>query len=220
MLIDQKESEKRKRTDRLLDDLTSNLALQQLCQMLSLGHILRNLLLNHIRDIRIHIRRLIRHIQIDLSRTLVISTQSSIMLQPIASTILVNGQVRLVFQRIGRLQRVSEFDARGETLPRIVGLGPPALSVEGLFGTVVYVSEMLVDESDSVVEAGLVETVQVGQVDFEPSKTAFAERFRFCEFEQATREVVADVVQMGREGVGAATEIDVVGEVEGVSEEL
>ena len=142
------------------------------------------------------------------------------MLQSITSTILMNGQVRLVFQRIGRLQRVSEFDARGETLPRIVGLGPPALSVEGLFGTVVHIGEVLVDESDSVVEAGLVEPVQVGQVDLEPSETAFAERFCFGEFEQATREVVADVVQMGREGVGAATEIDVVGEVEGVSEEL
>ena len=188
--------------------------------MLSLGHILRNLLLNHVRDIRIHIRRLIRHIQIDLSRTLVISTQSSIMLQPITSTILMNGQVRLVFQRIGRLQRVSEFDTRRETLPGIVGLGPPALSIEGLFGTVVHVGEMLVDESDSVVEAGLVETVQVGQVDLEPSETAFAERFRFCEFEQTTREIITDVVQMGREGVGTSTEIDVVGEVEGISEEL
>ena len=204
----------------MFDDLTSDLSLQQLCQMLSLGHILRNLLLNHIRDIRIHIRRLVGHIQIDLSRTLVISTESSIMLQPITSTILMNREVRLVFQRIGRLQRVSEFDTRSETLPGIVGLGPPALSVEGLFGTVVYLGEMLVDESDSVVEAGLVEPVQVGQVDLEPSETAFAERFRFCELEQATGEIVADVVQMGRKGVGTSTEIDVVGEVEGISEEL
>ena len=57
-------------------------------------------------------------------------------------------------------------------------------------------------------------------MDLEPSEPAFAERFCFCEFEEATGKVVADVIQMGREGVGTSTEIDVVGEVEGISEEL
>ena len=48
------------------------------------------------------------------------------------------------------------------------------------------------------VEAGLVEPVQVGQVNLQPPQGAFAEKFCFVGDEQATAEIIADVTEVRR----------------------
>lgn len=73
---------------------------------------------------------------------------------------------------------------------------------------------------NTLVEVSLVETVQVGKMDLHPPQTTLSERLGFLKEKQATRQVVTDVVQMRRERVGAASEIEVVREVDGLVEEL
>lgn len=73
---------------------------------------------------------------------------------------------------------------------------------------------------DTFVEVSLVETVQVGKMNFEPAESSLAEGFGYGEFEEATREVIADMVQVGRDGVRTAAEVEVVGEVDDFVSEL
>lgn len=79
---------------------------------------------------------------------------------------------------------------------------------------------MFVDPFDSVVEIGFVVAIEVGDVDFEPAQTAFAEFFGFAECEEASAEVVADVVEMCGYGVCSTAEVEVVREVERVIKKL
>lgn len=79
---------------------------------------------------------------------------------------------------------------------------------------------MLINPFSSVVKVGFVVAVEIGEVDFEPAKTAFAERFGFVECEETTAEVVSDVVEMCWDRVGASPEIEVMREVECVVKEL
>lgn len=76
------------------------------------------------------------------------------------------------------------------------------------------------DEFDTLVEGGFVVSVQVGQVNLEPAQAANSERLGLAEEEKATGEIVTDVVQMRWKGVCAATEVQVVWEVEGITDEL
>ena len=57
-------------------------------------------------------------------------------------------------------------------------------------------------------------------MNLEPSQAAGGQRLRLVEQEQATTEIVADVAQVGWDGVRTSAEIEVVGQVEGVAEEL
>ena len=126
----------------------------------------------------------------------------------------------LVRVRVAALDGRVHLHARRETLPGVVGLLPPAAAIERVCGTVEDVVEVLVDEDDTLVEASLVVTVQVGQVDLQPSETTFAERLALRELEETTTQIVIEMVQVGRNGVCASTEIDVVGQVYGVTKEL
>lgn len=72
----------------------------------------------------------------------------------------------------------------------------------------------------SLIETGFVETAHIGQMDLEPPETTDAQGTLVSEFEETTGEIVADVVQIGRDGVRSAAEIEVVREVEFIGEEL
>ena len=79
---------------------------------------------------------------------------------------------------------------------------------------------MIVSELSSLVKASLVESVKIGQMDLQPPQTLFSKGLGLREFEQSATEIVAHVVQMRRNGVSAPSEVEVVGEVNGISKEL
>src|SRR4051794_18013524 len=89
-----------------------------------------------------------------------------------------------------------------------------------LLRAVVNVLQMLVHILNALVKVGLVEPVQIGQVDLEPAQATLAEGPGFGKLEQATTEIVADVVEMRGDGVRPPTEVEIVREVDGVAQEL
>ena len=93
-------------------------------------------------------------------------------------------------------------------------------SSKGGLGRQEDVVEVVVHELHALVEARLVVPVQVREVDLQPAQPALAEHLRLVEQEQPATQVVADVVQMRRDGVRPAAEVDVVREVDGIAKEL
>lgn len=79
---------------------------------------------------------------------------------------------------------------------------------------------MFVDKLNSLVEATFVVTIQVCQMDFQPTETTFSQRFLFAEFQKPTTQVISNVTEMRRKRVRASTEVNIVGEVYGVTQEL
>lgn len=122
--------------------------------------------------------------------------------------------------RVDTVQRGFQFLARRETLPGVVSFGPPATAGERVFGGVVDIVEALMNEFDTFVEGGFVVPVEIGKMDLEPAKTASAERLGFAEEEEATGKIVSNMIQVRRKGVCTATEVQIVGEVESVTDEL
>lgn len=117
-------------THRLLDNLASNLPLQHP----SIPHTIRGILsqdfLYHVRNMGVDIRRPISNTKVDLLRTLSITTKSSIVLETVTGTILMNRERRLECVRIRRFESSLELHACCETLPRVVGLPPPAAALK------------------------------------------------------------------------------------------
>lgn len=57
-------------------------------------------------------------------------------------------------------------------------------------------------------------------MDLQPSQATFADGFSLCEEEEPTRKIITNVVQVWWDGVRSATEVQVVGEVKFVAQEL
>ena len=122
-------SERERGTHGLLDDLASHLALQELGVLVALEDLARNNLVRHRRDSRIDVRRPVPNIEIDLVRALEISPERGVVLQSVASPVLMNRERALVLDRVGRTKGVGDLEAGRETLPGILGLEPPALAL-------------------------------------------------------------------------------------------
>ena len=75
-------------------------------------------------------------------------------------------------------------------------------------------------ELHALVETRLVVPVQVREVVLDPPQPALAERLRLVEQERVTAKVVTDVAQVGRGRVRAATEVEVVWQTKGITQEL
>jgi len=71
-----------------------------------------------------------------------------------------------------------------------------------------------------LIEATLVKPAQVGHVDLQPPQAPFTERLGLGKEEESTRKIITNVVQVWRDWVCSTTEVHVVGEVEGISQEL
>src|ERR1700722_18423302 len=72
----------------------------------------------------------------------------------------------------------------------------------------------------ALVKVCLVKPVQVREVNLEPAEPALTERLFLAELEQAPAEVVPNMVQVWRDRIRAASEVEVVWEVQRVAEEL
>lgn len=79
---------------------------------------------------------------------------------------------------------------------------------------------MVLNKLYSLIEATLVESAQVCQMDLQPPQTTLTKGLGLGEEEEPTRKIVTDVVQVWRDGVCSATEVHVVREVELVAQEL
>jgi hypothetical protein len=90
----------------------------------------------------------------------------------------------------------------------------------GIIGTIKDLLFMINRKLFSVLEARLVETVQVGEMDSQPHQAAFTERFLDPKRQQTSSEIITDRVQMRRNRVGSTTEIEVMWDVKDVVEVL
>lgn len=90
----------------------------------------------------------------------------------------------------------------------------------GIVGTIKDLLFMINRKLFSVLEARLVETVQVGEMDSQPHQAAFTERFFDTKRQQTSSEIITDRVQMRRNRVGSTTEIEVMWDVKDVVEVL
>src|SRR4051812_22187630 len=75
---------------RLLDNLAGYLAMENLCVWVTPFIILSNAFFDKIRNSRVNISRTITRFEVDLLCSPYVSSKCSIMLKPIASTVLVN----------------------------------------------------------------------------------------------------------------------------------
>jgi hypothetical protein len=66
----------------------------------------------------------------------------------------------------------------------------------------------------------LVVAIKIGQMNFEPPKALNTQRLTLRKNEQRTAQVIANVVQMWRNGVCTAAEVQVVGHVDSIAQEL
>ena len=130
---------------------------------------------------------------VDLHCTLCIATKHCIVLQPVTRPVLVYRRRALIRLRYRRHQCILHLDARREAPPRVVRLCSPALGLKRYLCAVTDVFEVVVHELHAFVEAGLVEPVQVGQVNLQPPQGAFAEKLCFVEDKQATTEIITEV---------------------------
>jgi hypothetical protein len=62
--------------------------------------------------------------------SLEVATESGVVLETVAGTVLVNGESRKELGRVGGAKSVGELHAGRETLPRVVGLRPPAITLQ------------------------------------------------------------------------------------------
>ena len=72
----------------------------------------------------------------------------------------------------------------------------------------------------SISKGGLVVTIKIGQMDFEPPKALNTQRLALRKNKQRTAQVIPNVVQMRWNRICTATEVQVVGHVDGIAQEL
>ena len=94
------------------------------------------------------------------------------------------------------------------------------MHLQRILSTVIYILKAIHHERNAFVETALVEPVQVGKMNLQPTQATFTERFCFCEHQKTTGQVITNVTQMRRDGVCSSTEVKVMRLVECVSQEL
>lgn len=118
--------------DRLLDDLPSDVSVEECGDGVTQGHVLRDLCLDQLRDTGIDVLRSVTRFQVDLLCTLPITTERCIMLQSIAGTILGDDSLALVFGWVRTSQCFRDGDTSGETLPWVFCVKPPSIALSWL----------------------------------------------------------------------------------------
>jgi hypothetical protein len=74
--------------------------------------------------------------------------------------------------------------------------------------------DVLVDEDKLFSDGGFVLAHKVGRVDLEPPHSRLAQSLPLAEEEQPPRKIIADVIEMGRDGVDSPPKVEVMWEVE------
>ena len=128
-------SRRRKPTHHLLDDLAPDPVLNERGERIALLGLLAHDLRDADGDGRVDVARLVALDEVDVLGAEQIAPERRVVLQTVAGAVLLDRGARLV--RLGPVwmpQRRREIDHRRQRLPRIVGLGPPAPSVQRLIG--------------------------------------------------------------------------------------
>ena len=92
--------------------------------------------------------------------------------------------------------------------------------LERFLGAVIDIFKVLFYPMDPLVKISFVITVQICQMNFEPAKSTYTQRFSYFKLQQTPGKIVTNVAQMWRNGVCTSSEIQVVGEIESVTKEL
>ena len=85
---------------------------------------------------------------------------------------------------------------------------------KGALCAIVDIHQLIFNILHSLIEAALVKSAQVGQMDLQPPQATFTEGLSLGEEKESTRKIVTNVVQVRWDRVCSTTEVHVVGEVE------
>lgn len=206
--------------DGLFDDLSQNVAFDEERELVTRFVVFIDLGVDEIRDSSVDVLRLIGWLKVDLFCACFVASEGGVVLQSVTGSVLRDREMADVVARVGGTESFGECDGGGETLPGVFGLEPPPLTLEWIVRGIHNFFEVLVDKFYAVGEGGFVVTCDIGEMDLEPLETLFAEGFAFGEDQKTTREIISEMIQVGRNRVGATAEIDVVGKVELLEKEL
>lgn len=122
------------RHDGLLNDFAGDTALQHLCvlvafELVALLNVSLDLILDHVCHEGVHIGWSVCNSEVNLLGALRVSPESGVVLQAVAGTILMHGKRRLEFERLAGLEGCVELHTSRQTLPGVVCLHPPSLSL-------------------------------------------------------------------------------------------
>lgn len=113
----------------LLDDFPIDLALEQQRLDITQRRLLVDDLVRHGCDSRVDVGRSVSDIEVDLMGSLEISSESGVVLESVAGSILVDRKGAGVLSRDGRAESVGNLDAGRETLPRVLSFEPPSVTL-------------------------------------------------------------------------------------------
>mmetsp|Transcript_38411 Transcript_38411/g.108558 ORF Transcript_38411/g.108558 Transcript_38411/m.108558 type:complete len:408 (-) Transcript_38411:1489-2712(-) len=125
-----------------------------------------------------------------------------------------HGKVAHVGGRVAAVDGTHDVHADCQALPRLVCLGPPLLAGHGVPGRVPDLVKALNDVLPPVLQRHLICSVEVCRLDEQPVEALFPKRPGLRELQQGTAHVRPQVAEVWVHGVGSATEIDVVREVD------
>ncbi|KAI9907524.1 hypothetical protein PsorP6_003038 [Peronosclerospora sorghi] len=168
------------------------------------------------RDTHVHIVGPSSWDKIHLGATSAISTKRCIVLQAIAGSILVNWNVRHVLCRVRRLERALELKAHTQCQERIIRALPPRAIAftqwipRGRKDLV----PMRFGKCHTLIERALVDTKDIGKMDFHPTQSMLPQGLPVTKDEQASRQVRAQVIEVRWDRVHTATKIQIIRKVE------
>jgi hypothetical protein len=92
--------------------------------------------------------------------------------------------------------------------------------LEWVLSAIINIIKVLMHKLHTLIEVSLVEAGQVSAMNLKPTETALAEGLSIGEEQQSARQIITNMVQVGRNRVCTATEVKVVWEVECIGQEL
>ncbi|GIX61778.1 F-box/LRR-repeat protein 5 isoform X2 [Babesia caballi] len=164
----------------------------------------------------VHVLRPLGGRQVDSGAAVEVPAERRVVLEPVAAPVLVDGHVAQVAVRVARREGRRVVHRRGVELEGRLHARPERLRHVGEGG-----ADQLLDDGGVALhprhalgERHLVHAVEVAEVHLEPEEPALAQRLLVRKLQQRAADVVAHVVEVRREGVHPAPEVDVLREVD------
>jgi hypothetical protein len=175
-----------------------------------------DLLDDSIRDIHVDVLGDLCGSEIDCFPPDGISPERCVMLEAIATSILMDGQSTLVERGIGRGEGSGEFETHREGEEGFLRTHPPSIGFsEGISSGFPHFLEMGIDEGFSVVEGAFVDAEEIGELDLHPAETRGTQGFRIAEEEEGPTHVRAEMVEIRGDRIHSSPEIEIARKVDG-----
>mmetsp|Transcript_79690 Transcript_79690/g.221753 ORF Transcript_79690/g.221753 Transcript_79690/m.221753 type:complete len:703 (+) Transcript_79690:386-2494(+) len=176
-----------------------------------------HLFLHDAQHYAVHILRPVARAKVHGLATPLVTTERRVVLQSIARAVELHRQLARITPLVAGSPDVGQLEASGEHLPRAVRrvrpLIPPLLG-ERILSDLHDPFFAGIHVGDSLVEWQFVLSEQIGHTDLKPEEPVVAQRFGLREHQEPSAYIVAHMVQVRRDRVGATAEVHVVRKVQ------